>query len=245
MEASRSSSIIGSRAPTPNHHWPVSALVRRCRARAGQGTAQADRSGRRPRRPKRERREAPTVQDLIDRYIAEHLPKKSAGSGHDDEKTMLGEIGKHSEAHQGRRHSRRRHGEMHRKISESIGRGGNPRRVRANRILTVCSKMFTSAGAVAGETLPWRNAVLGNPCKGIERNHEEGRERFSAGRIGAISDALNKYPGVAADCVRLVMLTGCRPAEAMRAEWTEFEPSPAIGSSRPRTPSSARRTRCR
>jgi integrase len=42
----------------------------------------------------------------------------------------------------------------------------------------------------------------------------------------AISDALSKYPGVAADCIRLIMLTGCRPAEAMKAGWPEFEKEP-------------------
>ena len=65
--------------------------------------------------------------------------------------------------------------ELHRKITET----GRP--VRANRILTACSKMFSLALVPrAGETLPWRNAVQGNPCKGIKKNYEEGRERFSA-----------------------------------------------------------------
>jgi hypothetical protein len=43
---------------------------------------------------KRERRTAPTVQDLIDRYIADHLPKKSGDESRvNDEKRMLGVIG--------------------------------------------------------------------------------------------------------------------------------------------------------
>jgi hypothetical protein len=129
---------------------------------------------------KRERREAPTVQDLIDRYIEEHLPTKRAGEQRiEDEKKMLAEIGeqlgkptKIADIHGGDIR------EMHRKISESIGRLG-PRLVRANRILAVCSKMFSlSLVPRAGENRPWRNAVDGNPCKGIKRNHEEGRERF-------------------------------------------------------------------
>lgn len=142
---------------------------------------------------------------------------------------MLAEIGKHLGKHTKVVDV---HGgdvrEMHRKIGELIGRGGRPRLIRANRILTVCSKMFSlSLARRAGETLPWRNAVLGNPCKGIERNHEEGRERFfSAGEFAAISDALADYPGVAADCVRLIMLTGCRPSEAMKATWSEFDGEP-------------------
>ena len=183
-----------------------------------------------PASSKRERRTAPTIQDLIDRYIADHLPKKSSEKVRVvDEKAMLAEIGKHLgkhtkivDVHGGDI------GEMHRKISESLGRGGKPRRVRANRILTVASKMFSLAlMSRAGETLPWRNAALGNPCKGIERNHEEGRERFfSQAELAAITEALAEYPGVAADCVRLIMLTGCRPAEAMKATWPEFDNEP-------------------
>src|SRR5262249_25006658 len=103
-----------------------------------------------------------------------------------------------------------------------------PRLGRANRILAVASKMFSlSLVPQAGENRPWRNAVDGNPCKGIKRNHEEGRERFfSQAELTAISDALAKYPGVAADCVRMIMLTGCRPAEAMKANWEEFDKEP-------------------
>ncbi len=182
-----------------------------------------------PAAQKRERREAPTVQDLIDRYIEEHLPRKSAAEPRiEDEKKMLEEIGgllgKHTKVTDVHGGDIR---DMHRKISESIGRSG-PRTVRAKRILAVCSKMFSlSLVPMPGENTPWRNAAQGNPCKGIERNHEEGRERFfSQPELVAITDALAKYPGVAADCVRLIMLTGCRPAEAMQAEWTEFDKEP-------------------
>ena len=206
----------------PFPRWSADAA----RERAKELRKQIDR-GHDPAGAKRERRTAPTVQDLIDRYIADHLPKKSSEATRvADEKKMLAEIGKHlgkytkvADVHGGDI------GEMHRKISESIGRGDKPRLVRANRILTVASKMFSLALVPrAGEKLPWRNAVLGNPCRGIERNREEGRERFfGQAELAAISDALAEYQGVAADCVRLVMLTGCRPAEAMRAEWSEFD----------------------
>jgi integrase len=173
---------------------------------------------------KRARRTAPTVQDLIDRYIADHLPKKSVvGPRLRDEKKMLAEIGarlgKHikvADIHGGDI------ADMHRRITES----GRP--VRANRILAIASKMFSLALVpMAGETLPWRNASLGNPCKGIERNHEEAKERFfSQSELTAISDVLARYRGGAADCVRLIMLTGCRPIEAMKATWEEFDKEP-------------------
>src|SRR5262249_5251572 len=177
--------------------------------------------GQDPAGAKRERRTAPTGQDLIDRYIADHLPKKPAVESRvNDEKKMLAEIGdklgKHTkvaEVHGGDIQ------DMHRRITES----GRP--VRANRILAICSKMFALAlMPKAGETLPWRNAAQGNPCKGIARNHEEGKERFfSQAELIAISDALAKYNGIAADCVRLIMLTGCRPSEAIAAQWEEFD----------------------
>lgn len=209
----------------PFPRWSADAA----RERAKELRKEIDR-GHDPAGAKRERREAATVEDLIDRYIKDHLPKRSADKSRiADEKKMLAEIGKHLGKHTKVVDV---HGgdiaEMHRRISESIGRGGKPRRVRANRILTVCSKMFSLALVPrAGETLPWRNAVLGNPCKGIEKNPEEGRERFfSQVELAAITDALAEYPGVAADCVRLIMLTGCRPAEAMKATWEEFDNEP-------------------
>src|SRR6516164_3061539 len=173
---------------------------------------------------KRERRTAPTVQDLIDRYIADHLPKKSIPEPRiGDEMKILVEIGdklgKHTKVadiHAGDI------AEMHRRVTDS----GRP--VRANRILGIASKMFSmSLVPKAGETLPWRNAVQGNPCKGIARNYEEGRERFfSQPELTAITDALARYTGGAADCVRLIMLTGCRPGEAMKAQWQEFDKEP-------------------
>jgi integrase len=170
---------------------------------------------------KRERREAPTVQDLIDRYIEDHIPRKALNAARlRDEQRMLTAIGvrlgKHTkivDVHGGDIAA------MHRKMTEANGP------VRANRMLAVCSKMFgMSLVPMAGETHPWRNAVQGNPCKGIERNHEEARERFfSEAELAAIGDALNDCDGVAADCIRLIMLTGCRPGEAMRAKWSEFD----------------------
>jgi integrase len=175
---------------------------------------------------KRERREAPTVQDLINRYIEQHLPRKSMTAvRQNDDKRMLAEIGdrlgKHTKVADVHGGDIR---DMHHRITES----GRP--IRANRILAIASKMFSlSLVPMPGENTPWRDAAQGNPCKGIERNREEARERFfSQAELVKISEALNKYPGVAADCVRLIMLTGCRPAEAMAAEWSEFDAEPGL-----------------
>ncbi len=193
-----------------------------------------------PAAAKAERREAATVGDLIERYIAQHLPtkkndaadKKSLGRAR-DEKRMLEEIGDAL----GRR---KRVAEvnyndivaMHRHITEtpSTSHHSKKRRpVRANRVLAIASKLFSMALIpAAGEDKPWRDAVLGNPCQRVPRNQEEARERFfSAAELAAISDALAKYPAqTAASCVRLITLSGCRPAEAMKAGWSEFDAEP-------------------
>ncbi|MGO9419917.1 tyrosine-type recombinase/integrase, partial [Roseiarcus sp.] len=108
-------------------------------------------------------------------------------------------------------------------LHERITASGRP--VRANRVNSVASKMFAlSLKPMAGENAPWRDAAQGNPCKGIERNAEQGRERFfSSAELAALSDALAEHDTPAADCLRLLMLTGCRPGEAMRATWAEFD----------------------
>jgi integrase len=215
---------IGDRSAGNRSAWSVEAA----RIEAKELRRRIDR-GENPALDKRERRGAPTVQDLIDRYVADHLPKKSSEAMRvADEKKMLEEIGKHLGKHTKVVDI---HGgdiaDMHRKISESIGRYG-PRRVRANRVLAVCSKMFALALIpMAGETLPWRDAVAGNPCKGIEKNQEEARSHyFKKSELERIAGALQSYPGVGADCIRLIMLTGCRPGEAMKAEWPEFDTEP-------------------
>jgi integrase len=116
---------------------------------------------------------------------------------------------------------------MHRRISES----GRP--VRANRILAVCSKAFSLAlRPREKEDKPWRNAVDGNPCKGVARNQEEAKERFlSAAELAALGDALLEADAVhpiPANGVRLIMLTGARPHEAMNARWQDFDSEPGF-----------------
>jgi integrase len=206
--------------------------------------------GRDPAGEKRERRDAPTVQDLVDRYVAEHLMvkgsrvrklaqvhlRKTVEYRITDEKKVLDEIARRLGAHSKVADI---HGgdirEMHRGLTESRGA------VRANRILGVTSKMFAlSLVPMAGENAPWRDQAQGNPCKYIARNYEEGRQRFfSASELAAISDALNEYgkaargggmasARAAADCARLIMLTGCRPQEARFARWPEFDSEPGI-----------------
>lgn len=201
--------------------WSVSAA----RSEAQELRKRVDRSED-PALDKRERREAPIVGDLIDRYVRDHLPGKAAeGHRRNDEIRMLdliaNKLGKHTkvaDVHYGDIEA------MHRQLSEERGP------VRSNRILSIASKAFSlSLKPLAGENKPWRDAAAGNPCRGIERNREEGRERyFSEAEIAALSDALNEHTAVgsAANCIRFIMLTGCRPGEAMQATWEQMDVEP-------------------
>ena len=183
-------------------------------------------AGEDPAAKRREEREAPTMEDLVARYLRDHLkldPTDTSDPRKNDTRRMVEEAAelmgvkrKVRDVHFGDVES------MHRKITES------GRAVRANRVLAIVSKAFSlSLQKLPGEDNAWRKASDGNPCKGVKRNHEEGRERyFSTSELAKISEALNAYPGVAADCIRLVLLTGARPKEAMLARWEEFDTLP-------------------
>jgi integrase len=178
-----------------------------------------------PASEKRERREAPTVADLAERYRIEHLPKKAKSSQTNDwqmiKNVILPRLGsrKVADVH---------HGDIE-ALHRDITANGKP--IRANRVLAVASKMFSLAlRPMEGEQAPWRDQAQGNPCKGVERNPEQGHERFfSEAELAALSDALAAYgPTPAANCIRFIMLTGCRPGEAMAATWEQFEIEPGF-----------------
>ncbi len=233
-------------APTPRHpkgarsfflNYRVNGIERRmtigeyptwsalaARTEARELRKRVDRGGD-PAREKREAREVPTLADLFERYEREHLTHKAPSSQAADRAMIkayiLPELGRRKVAdiHLGDIKA------LHRKITEK------GKRVRANRVLAVASSMFAlSLKPMAGETKPWRDAAMGNPCKGIKRNREEGRERFfSAAELAEIGDALSEIgdtPG--ADFFRLMMLTGCRPVEVMRATWEQFDVEPGF-----------------
>jgi integrase len=165
------------------------------------------------------------MSDLAERYRTEHLPRKSKQSQHDDG-VMLLHVLRHVGAD--RKVADVHHGDivaLHRAITES----GHP--VLANRTLACASRMFSlSLRPMAGEDAPWRDQAQGNPCKGVERNPEDPKERFlSPAEIAAAVEGLDAYGRTsAADCIRLILLTGCRPKEAMLAMWEQFDVQPGF-----------------
>ena len=200
--------------------WTVEAA----RAEAKELRRRIDR-GEDPTKERKDRREAPTVRDLAERYRADHLANKAKSSQANDwamiKNDILPAIGdrKVADIHEGDIEA----------IRKAVTGRGAP--VRANRVLAVASKMFSLAlRRMEGEDAPWRDQAQGNPCKGVARNHEEGHERFfSPAELAALGDALQAYSDTpAANCLRFIMLTGCRPGEAMQATWDQFEAEPGF-----------------
>ncbi len=153
-------------------------------------------------------RSAPTVMDLAERYCADHLPTKAKLSQQHDramiKNYILPRLGKRlvADVHEGDV------GALHKAITGA----GKP--VRANRVLAVLSAMLTMATRRReGENQVW---IATNPCRGLARNPEKGRERFlSEQEAAVVSDALAEYPArPAANCIAFLMLTGARPGEA-------------------------------
>ena len=112
--------------------------------------------------------------------------------------------------------------DMHRRITEL----GRP--VRANRILAIASKMFSLALGAEGR----RDAAVAQRFSRQSMQGDRAQPRRGQGtvllsvRADGDQRRLAQYHGGAADCVRLIMLTGCRPIEAMKAQWEEFDKEP-------------------
>src|SRR5215471_10664268 len=88
---------------------------------------------------------------------------------------------------------------------------------QANRLLALISKMFSLAVKWG-----WRSD---NPVKGIERYHEEQRQRWlSDDELRRLLGVLAAHPNQrAANAVRFQLLTGARIGEVLSARWSEMD----------------------
>jgi integrase len=157
-------------------------------------------------------REAPTVGDLIERFRAEHLPKKRPRTASEYGYLLQLHIAPHFGAHTKVRDVLHEDIDaLHRKITKS----GSP--FAANRTMAVLSKMFALA-------IKWRMRET-NPVKGIEKNREYHRRRYLSGdELVRLTKALAKHPdkGVA-NAIRLLLLTGARRGEVLSMRWEDVE----------------------
>jgi integrase len=170
------------------------------------------RDGHDPLDQRRQDREQPTVKGLADDYLERHaLVHKRPGSIRNDRGMLSGIIlprfGALTVASIGKRDIEALHANLK----------GTP--YHANRVLSLLSKMF----ALSIEW-GWR-PDNDNPTHYVERFHEDPHEGWlSADKIGRFQKALDGYSDQnAADALRLLVLTGSREQEVLKAMWDQFD----------------------
>lgn len=89
---------------------------------------------------------------------------------------------------------------------------------QANKLHAVLSKMFSLAAEIG-----WRTGD--NPCRGIPKFPEDQRWRnLSESEVSRLLQACDEYENPnAANAVRLLLFTGARLQEALKAEWSQFD----------------------
>jgi integrase len=167
-------------------------------------------------------RAAPTIPDLIERFRAEHLPRKRSSTRDDYERTLRMHIGPHFGQHT-------KVADVRFEDIDSLHRGitaaGSP--YQANRTIALASKMFSLA-----VRWRWRDT---NPCKGIERNTEYHRRRYLSGdELVRLTKALGKHPDQqVANAIRMLLLTGARRGEVLAMRWDALDLGSGIWSKPP------------
>ena len=159
----------------------------------------------------------PTVTDLAERYLEEHVevrlkPKTRQNVRGALRNHILPALGRIPVAAVERRHV----------IDLQQSMSAYP--VAANRALKILSHMYR-----LGEG--WGLAPEGcNPCRSIEKFPERSRERFLTdaefARLGQVlneADAGGRGSALAVAAIRLLMLTGCRRSEVLTLRWTDVD----------------------
>jgi integrase len=160
-------------------------------------------------------REAPTMTDLAERYIEEHLPEKRPSSQRNDRATITQDIlpglGRHKKVADIDFTDIKK---LHRKISERAP-------YKANRVVSLISKMFS----LAENEWRWRSRLDGNPCKGIKRNQEVKRDRYlNPDELARLMIALDEFDDIqAANIVRVLLATGARSGEVFAMRWDQLD----------------------
>jgi integrase len=112
---------------------------------------------------------------------------------------------------------------------------------RANRVFALLRKMFNFA--IADNEWEW--GLPKNPATGVQKFHEEKRERWlSEEELGRLAAAMEGYPEKraslakvsdkqrrfirseaqrAVNAIRLIMVTGARKGEVLLAAWNQFD----------------------
>ncbi len=183
--------------------------VAAARAEAGKLRARI-RDGHDPMEERNQGRLEPTLGDLATEYLERYaVPNKRPTSLRNDRQMIDGiirpSIGKLRLKAVGRRDI------------ESLHSSLKTTPYRANRVLSLLSKMFN-----LGIQWKW---TTDNPARGVPRFQEGKRERWlTTEELQRFREALDSYADQnAANALRLLMLTGSREGEVLKAEWEQFD----------------------
>jgi integrase len=156
-------------------------------------------------------RKAETVDELCDRFIAEHLPRKRPTTARGYHTAIKLYIRPTLGAMKIKSVTFADADRLHRSITK---RG---KTYQANRVHRILSSMFTLA-------IRWRYRT-DNPCKGVEKNREHERERYLTEAEGArlLRELDADRDQVAADLLRLALLTGARRNEIIALKWQDVD----------------------
>jgi integrase len=156
-------------------------------------------------------REAPTVGELCDRFLAEHVTRKRPSTAR--AYAQIVDL-----------HLRPALGSLKVEALTFADCDGLHRRMTrdrgahiANRSIAVLSKMLNLA-------IRW-GMRSDNPTRGIERNPEGKRKRYLSGdELARLITALDAHADrQTADIIRLLLLTGARRGEALGARWADID----------------------
>lgn len=181
-----------------------------------QGIKDKARKGEDPKAAVRALKEAPTVKELALRFMAEHVTRKrKAGTVREYQSIVDGHILP--------KLGKLRVRDVDRAIVAKLHHGMKDAPIRANRTLAVLGKMMAMAEA-------WGFREQGtNPCRGIEKNAENKRQRFLSdaefhwlgkAMVKAEEDGENPS-GLAA--LHLLLYTGMRKDEVLSLKWPQVD----------------------
>lgn len=164
-----------------------------------------------------EARKAPTVADLVARYLDEHLPERGKARS-------IGESRRLAERHILPALGRRKVADVSRTDVSKLHHDLRATPTQANRVHSLLRRLLNLAEK-------WGMRLDGtNPCRHVERYGETKRERYlSADELARLGEVLaaserdaTERPAVVA-AVRLLILTGCRLSEILTLQWAHVD----------------------
>ena len=203
-----------SRRVTIGRHGVLSA--EQARRKAAQCIASI-KAGEEPARPQSPPDAGPTIAEVAERYMKEHVavrckPSTARGCRYTLDKYLLPAFGARALGSIGREEVATLQYRLHK----------TP--IMANRVVDMLSRLFNMAEA-------WGIAPEGgNPCRFVQKYKERSCERFLSEeefrRLGRVLDeveAAGKVSVTAVAAIRLLMLTGCRRGEIVTLRWEDVD----------------------